>query len=83
MRRGSRWLRSLLMGSVLVVPAIVTGCAEHRVYDPYYRDYHVWDRDEIVYYQRWEHDTHRDHRDFNRRSADEQKDYWSWRHSQH
>lgn len=64
------------MGSVLVVPAVITGCAEHaRVDDPYYSDYHVWDRNEVVYYQRWEGETQRDHKDFNKRSADEQKEY--------
>jgi hypothetical protein len=84
MHNGSKWLRSLLMGSVLIVPAVVAGCAEHatyRVYDPYYSDYHVWDRNEVVYYQRWESETHRDHRDFKARNADEQKQYWTWRHS--
>ena len=80
-----KWLPSLLMAGVLVIPAVITGCAEHttRVYDPYYSDYHVWDRNEVVYYQRWEGDTHREHKDFNRRNADEQKEYWNWRHSQH
>jgi hypothetical protein len=37
---------------------------------------------EVVYYQQWETDTHRDHRDFRRRKDDEQKEYWTWRHSQ-
>jgi hypothetical protein len=81
----SKFLPSLLIAGVLVILAIITGCAEHttRVYDPYYSDYHVWDRNEVVYYQRWEGDTHREHKDFNRRSADEQKEYWNWRHRQH
>jgi hypothetical protein len=61
----------------------MTSCAARvRYYDPYYNDYHAWDRDEVVYYNRWEHDTHRDHRDFNRRSDSEKKEYWTWRHGQ-
>jgi hypothetical protein len=53
-----------------------------RVYDPYYHDYHAWDG-EVTYYSQWEHDTHRDHMDFNKRSDDDKKAYWDWRHSQH
>lgn len=61
---------------------VVTGCAEHtRVYDPYYHDYHAWAGEE-GYYSQWERDTHRDHSDYNKRSADEQKQYWDWRHGQ-
>jgi hypothetical protein len=83
MHRGSRWVRSLLMAAVLAAPAMIVGCAEHaRVYDPYYHDYHVWDSNEVVYYQRWEHETHREHKDFDKRSAEEQKQYWDWRHGQ-
>jgi hypothetical protein len=39
-----------------------TACAEHhhRVYDPYYSDYHVWNDDEVVYYRQWARDHHRD-----------------------
>ncbi len=73
----------LLLASVLAVPVFSTGCAAHvRVYDPYYHDYHVW-ATETPYYTQWEHDTHRDHMDFNKRSDDDKKAYWDWRHSQH
>ena len=34
----------------------------------------------IVYYQNWEGETHREHRDFRRRNSEEQKEYWDWRH---
>lgn len=86
MRFFKQHLISLVMITALVSPVVVAGCAghaEYRVYDPYYGDYHVWDNNEVVYYQRWEHDTHRDHRDFRKRSKDEQKEYWTWRHNQH
>ncbi|MFZ2002740.1 MAG: hypothetical protein WA239_17130 [Candidatus Sulfotelmatobacter sp.] len=43
-----------------LVPRTIT----KRVYDPYYSDYHVWNDDEVVYYQQWAHEYHRDtHRD--------------------
>jgi len=84
MRHAYRILNSLLLAAVLISPAAITGCAaraSYRVYDPYYEDYHDWDHHEVVYYNQWEHDTHRDHRDFNKRDKDEQKQYWDWRHN--
>jgi hypothetical protein len=75
-------LARLSLAVVLASPVYMTGCAVHaRVYDPYYNDYHVW-AGETVYYNNWEHDTHRDHVDFNRRSDADKKEYWTWRHSQ-
>jgi hypothetical protein len=66
----------------MAFPLFTTGCAVHaRVYDPYHRDYHGW-AGETVYYNQWEHDTHRQHEDFNKRNRDDQKAYWDWRHSQ-
>ena len=76
--------RLIQVCAAFVVMTAVAGCAEHhyRVYDPYYTDYHVWNHDEDVYYQRWAVETHRDpHRDFRKIPANEQKEYWTWRHS--
>jgi len=85
MNRGSRTLYSLLLGAALASALGGLACAEHRVYrvyDPYYTDYHVWNDEEIVYYQRWCNETHRDrNRDFRKLSRDEQKEYWTWRHN--
>ncbi len=75
-------LGALMISFALAAPAVVSGCATHRVYDPAYSDYHVWNGQEVVLYQRWEGDTHREHKDFNKRPADEQKMYWTWRHTQ-
>jgi len=55
----------------------------HRYYDAQYGDYHEWNGGEVAYYGRWEGDTHRDHVDFGHRNADEQREYFSWRHNQH
>jgi hypothetical protein len=77
-----RHFRSLMLAAVLISPAVIFGCAEHvRYYDAEYHDYHTWDHNEIVYYQRWEAETHRQHVDFDRRSDEEKKEYWKWRHS--
>jgi hypothetical protein len=85
MRLLSKYLSSALLAAVLISPAMITGCSArvstgYRVHDGYYNDDHLWNNDEIIYYNRWEGDTHRDHRDFRRRSRDEQNDYFKWRH---
>lgn len=86
MSRIHRDVSSILLGAAIFSTVVLSGCAVHgsyRVYDPAYADYHVWDSNEGVYYQRWEVETHRDHREFKKRHADEQKEYWNWRHNQH
>lgn len=79
-----RCASSLILATALSSPVVLSGCAARgtvRVYDGSYRDYHRWDNSEVVFYQRWEVDTHRDHREFRERHADEQKEYWAWRHN--
>jgi len=74
---------ALALTAALSAPILLAGCETHagyRTYDPYYNDYHVWNNGEVVYYNNWEHETHREHRDYRSRSADEQKQYWDWRH---
>ncbi len=79
-----RYIGPLVLAAALVSPVVISGCAEHvRVYDAEYRDYHDWNHHEIVYYQRWEGETHRTHLDFDRRSEEEKREYWKWRHGQH
>lgn len=71
---------SLSLAAAFASTLLMSGCAVHaRVYDPYYHDYHARDH-ETVYYNQWEHDSHRDHVDFNKRSDADKKDYWTWRH---
>jgi hypothetical protein len=71
---------ALQLALVILFAGLSTGCTVHAgYYDPYYHDRHPWSG-EVVYYQQWETETHRDHRDFKKRSQDEQKQYWDWRH---
>lgn len=79
-----RYLPSLLLTTSFTIPILCGGCAVHaRVYDdPYYHDRHDWGAEQ-PYYSRWEAETHREHRDFDKRSDDEKKEYWDWRHNQH
>jgi hypothetical protein len=86
MRKLTRTLSMFALTVALSAPVLVGGCSGggyYRSYDPDHNDYHVWNNDEVVYYNRWEHDTHRDHVDFRKRKSDDQKEYWTWRHNQH
>jgi hypothetical protein len=86
MTRGHRYGFSILLAVALGSPVVFSGCAvrgSYRVYDPAYSDYHVWNSGEVGFYQNWEVETHREHREFNRRNADEKKEYWTWRHNHH
>lgn len=81
----SRFLHSWFLGAALACSGLGMACSHHhyyRVYDPYYSDYHVWNNDEVVYYHQWAHERHYDeNRDFRHLPPDQQKDYWTWRHS--
>ncbi len=78
-----RHFPSILLAASLAVPVLCGGCAARvRVYDPNDHNYHRWAAEE-PYYNRWEAETHRDHREFKKRSDADQKAYWDWRHNQH
>ena len=84
MRSLLKYSSSSLLAVVLAVPLLVAGCATHvRYYDAGYGDYHTWNNGEVVYYNNWEHETHREHREFKQRNEAEQKEYWAWRHNHH
>jgi len=81
-------LASIVLAAGFSLPLLMAGCTGrvgvgYRVHDGYYGDDHRWDNDQVVYYNRWERDNHRDHRDFRKRSDKEQREYWEWRHNQH
>lgn len=69
-------LGRFLLASILVVPLLSTGCAEHR------RVY-AWGPGETTYYIQWEHETHRDHVDWERRNDADHRAYWNWRKHHH
>jgi hypothetical protein len=81
----STWLLTSCLSGVLAIGMVGAGCGGHhyyRVYDPYYNDYHVWNGGELDYYHRWAGEYHRDpNRDFRKLRPEEQKEYWTWRHS--
>jgi hypothetical protein len=88
MRFPFRNLTSIALSAALASAMLLAGCSAHlstgyRVHDGYHNDDHAWDDTEMGYYGRWENETHRHHEDFRRRSADEQREYWNWRHNLH
>jgi hypothetical protein len=66
MRPLLRKVTPLLFAAVFASPFFLGGCQNR----------------ETVYYNRWEHETHRDHVELNRRAAAEQKEYSDWRQKQ-
>src|SRR5262249_19727473 len=85
MRDRPRWLSAVIVAA-LIGPAAAMGCATHHNYNPYYyREYPEWDDHDRTYYLFWENETHREHREYLRRSEREQRVYWEWRrhHDRH
>jgi hypothetical protein len=75
----------LLVVVALLATPLLIGCSArasygYRSYDPVYRDYHVYDRGEDVYYNQWVVETRRPHRDFRRLRDEDRREYWKWRH---
>lgn len=78
----SRKVLPAVLAAAISSPVLLTGCAVHgRVYDDYDHQYVQW-RAEAPYYSQWESDTHRRRERFERRSHEEQQEYWQWRHHQ-
>lgn len=81
----SRSAVSLWISAAFVLTLGLAGCGGphyYRAYDPEYHDYHVWNNNEVVYYNRWESETHREHREFRDRDDRDKNAYWNWRHTQ-
>jgi hypothetical protein len=72
-------INSFVLTAAMATAVLTTGCAVHAYYDPYYHDSHPV-AGEVTFYSQWETETHREHKDFNKRSKEEQKEYWDWRH---
>jgi hypothetical protein len=70
----------LMIIALAAAPLAMSACAGHRVYDPYYGDYHRWNSAEDGYYRQWEGETRRAHVDFGGRTPEEQHAYYDWRH---
>jgi len=81
MKRISSGAFMLFMGLSV---ALASGCAARvDVYDSDHGDYHHWDaHEDRAYRDYWTQNHGREtYRDFGKLNANEQKDYWNWRHS--
>ena len=88
MFKGPFRFKHLASAVLLAAPLLIAGCYErtsygYRVYDNGYGDYHVYDRNEAVFYTQWVVETHRPHRDFKKLKDDDRREYWKWRHDHH
>lgn len=57
-----------------------TTTASRRVYDPYRRDYHDWNRDEQRAYRAYLAERHRSYVAYQHQRLAERRAYWRWRH---
>jgi len=71
----------LLFASVLAAPLVMTGC-QSQAPAPAAPEAMSQAAPQEDSYTRWEHETHRDHVDVEKRNADERKQYNDW-HSSH
>ena len=75
MRARSQGLMLTLLFAGLVSVSTF-GCYHHHDHDYVAMR---WSNGEEPYYERWENETHRDHKSWDQRNADEQRQYWDWR----
>jgi hypothetical protein len=78
MRLLSRNFVPLFLAAGLAVPLLVAGCQSQA---PAPAAAPAAPQDDS--YTRWEHETHRDHVDIEKRSDDERKQYNDWKASHH
>jgi hypothetical protein len=71
------------LGAALAASVLTTGCRSHHDdrrddNQPAQNDAQPT-QDETVIYNRWEVETHREHKDIHQRPPEEQKEYGDWR----
>lgn len=92
MHKGCRYLGFVLLSAALAAPIanarpLIQDHDEHdrdrdqhRVYDPYHKDYHNWDDREDHVYRQWLEERHVAYVDIDHLKKKEQREYWNWRH---
>ena len=82
---------ALLMTATLAAPMVVPTSAlagepranrpiTLRIYDPYRRDHHVWDRREERAYRAYLAERHHSYVTYQRQRIAQRRAYWRWRH---
>jgi len=94
MHRGNKYVAALFLSAAIMAPLGIRAAAspqddherhereerERRIYDPYQKDYHNWDRREDDAYRRWLDERHEAYVDYERLKHKQQREYWHWRH---
>jgi hypothetical protein len=78
----SRIFAMLLLFGGVAATTTVGGCFYGHHHEHEYVE-GQWTVTEEPYYEQWEHETNKEHRDYNQRSSDDQKAYWDWRKNHH
>ncbi len=80
-----RSLAVMLSTATLGTMVAATGCAEHRYPTPYYSSpyygYNGWDAAEQARYREWLAERRYAWVEYNRLSAERQREYWAWRNA--
>jgi len=81
-----RILNTVLLGAALIAPLSIVPAAradhDHATYrDDEHHDQHEWNEREDRAYRVWLKEHHRKYKEFAKLRAEDQRDYWAWRHS--
>jgi len=72
----------ILFAAALLSPAVlIVGCSSQQTNTVSDRDRHPWDDHENQAWHRFLAENHRQEHEFTRADDNEQKEYWSWRHT--
>jgi hypothetical protein len=75
-------LTAFCAGTALIAPVTIRADDHHdkRYYDKDGHDYHTWDNQEDKAYRVYLGEQHQEYREFGKRRAPEQREYFKWRH---
>jgi basic membrane lipoprotein Med (substrate-binding protein (PBP1-ABC) superfamily) len=82
-----RYLSAFVLGAALLAPAALRADDDHHrvkvkvYYDREGRDRHEWNDNENQAHRRYLQEQHREYREFDRNTRQQQADYWRWRHN--
>ena len=77
-----QFVAALLLTGTLLTPIVGLAEEHRRYYDRDRRDWHEWNANENRAYRHWlmEERRERQFREYRRLRAQQQRDYWRWRH---
>lgn len=77
-------LTTTLMAATLVIPMTLAPnqlrAEDQKYHDKGHNDDHQWNSHEDKAYRMWAKENHRKYVTFNKLKAEDQENYWAWRH---